>query len=321
MKKKLLVTMLLILTITSFSQNKSTMNFDNSCSFNNTPITDDIYEFSSSSEAKKTILNIVSVVGLKPNFEIVASNVPNAVAVIDKGKRYIYYSENFIENIKKGTGTKWASISVIAHEIGHHLNGHTLDNIGSRPSTELEADEFSGFALKKMGASLEEAQAGMKHIGNDKGSLTHPPKSARLEAIAVGWKKADSEVKSKTETSTSSETKPIFRRAKKQPTQTSTRNTERHINSKGDLCITNKSSKFLKLNVVVANKHNNLNHSNQYAARIKLNPSATKCFYDIPAKPHFYYVFDINRKSSYSPSYDEGYIKIEKGKITNYNIN
>lgn len=319
MKKIIPLLILIFFTITVFGQNKSEMNFENSCSYNDKAIIDDVYEFSSSSEAKKIILNIVSVVGLKPNFEIIASNVPNAVAVIQNGKRYIYYSENFIEKITKESGTKWASISVIAHEIGHHLNGHTLNKTGNRIVLELEADEFSGFALRKMGASLTEAQAGMRKIGNNKGSSTHPPKSARLEAISVGWKKADIEEKSKN--TQSLRTKSNSTRTRPNSTRTKGRGVKRQINSTGDLCITNKSSKFLRLNVVVANKSTNLNQSNQYSARIKLNPNRTKCFYDIPAKPHFYYVYDVNIRSSYKSSYDEGYIKVEKGKTTNYIIN
>ena len=34
---------------------------------------------------------------------------------------------------------------------------HTLERGGSRPEIELEADEFSGFVLRKMGATLPQA--------------------------------------------------------------------------------------------------------------------------------------------------------------------
>src|SRR5688572_22598823 len=106
--------------------------------------------------ATKIIELILETVGLRASFEVRKANVPNAAAVVYKGKRYILYNPSFIAAMDKAAGTPWASIAVLAHEIGHHLSGHTLDGNGSLPSIELEADEFSGFVLRKMGASLEE---------------------------------------------------------------------------------------------------------------------------------------------------------------------
>jgi hypothetical protein len=177
--------------IPAFSQNPLSIDATQSCSYFGETISDDLYEFKSSKEANGVISQIMSVMGLKPRFEIKAANVPNAAAVIYDNKRYILYSQNFISNLDHATRTDWGAISILAHEIGHHLNGHTLEHGGSRPSHELEADEFSGFILRKMGATLTEAQAAMRILADDEGSYTHPPKSARLEAIAVGWKSAD----------------------------------------------------------------------------------------------------------------------------------
>jgi hypothetical protein len=154
----------------------------------------DTYSFSSEDEAEKLIADIMSVVGLKPNFEIKEGDVENAAAVVYKGKRYILYNAEFIKKIKKKTRTDWAGISILAHEIGHHLNGHTITGRGSHPETELEADEFSGFVLRKMGATLNEAQIVMRTISSERGSATHPGKSQRLASIRSGWKHADSQI-------------------------------------------------------------------------------------------------------------------------------
>lgn len=140
--------------------------------------------------AEKVVQDIMSVIGLRSNFELRSAGVPTAAAVIKKGKRYILYNPKFMNNIISATGSKWAAVSILAHEIGHHLSGHTLDNESSKPTTELEADEFSGFVLQKMGASLTEAQVAMAAIASLKGSHTHPPKNQRLSAIAAGWGKA-----------------------------------------------------------------------------------------------------------------------------------
>lgn len=75
----------------------------------------------------------------------------------------------------------------MAHEIGHHLSGHTLDGLGSRPKKELEADRFSGFILQKMGATLDQATATVNTF-SEEGSRTHPGRSARVAAVTNGWK-------------------------------------------------------------------------------------------------------------------------------------
>lgn len=173
----------------AYGQTVLNVNLKHSCSYFGEPIKGNVYSFDSSFQARDLVSKIVNTVGLKPNFEIMAANVPNAAAVIQGSNRLILYSERFISEIKDATGTDWSAISILAHEIAHHLNGHTLDGRGSRPSKELEADEFSGFVLAKLGASLSEAQIAMRKLGSPIGSDTHPAKDARLEAITVGWKK------------------------------------------------------------------------------------------------------------------------------------
>jgi hypothetical protein len=146
--------------------------------------------FSSSAEADNAVGRVVQVVGLPKNFAIRAANVPNAAAVIVGNQRYILYSNIFMDRVKNVTQTDWAAISILAHETGHHLAGHTVSNAGSIPIQELEADRFSGFVLERMGATLPEATAAMTNFGSNDPSPTHPGKAARLEAIAAGWTQA-----------------------------------------------------------------------------------------------------------------------------------
>ncbi|MGZ8545123.1 MAG: hypothetical protein ACXWV0_07485, partial [Flavisolibacter sp.] len=81
--------------------------------------------FSNVTESRNIAQEIIDIVGLKPNFEVREANVPNAAAIVYNGKRYVLYNPTFIRQLEQSTGTKWAGISVLAHEIGHHLNGHT----------------------------------------------------------------------------------------------------------------------------------------------------------------------------------------------------
>lgn len=133
---------------------------------------------------------IMNIIGLVPNFELKEANVQNVQASISHRKRYILYNPEYISWINNATNDKWAAFALLAHEIGHHLNGHTIRRSGSRPALELEADEFAGFVLYKLGASLEQAQGVMNFIAKAKASKTHPGRSSRMHAIQSGWNKA-----------------------------------------------------------------------------------------------------------------------------------
>lgn len=145
-------------------------------------------------QGKQIAERIIDVVGLRANFDIRPANIENAAAVVYGGKRYVLFNPTFINNLIKTTGTEWAAISVLAHEVGHHLNGHTVTGSGSQQTSELEADEFSGFVLRKMGASLAQAQAAMQTLASARASRTHPAKYDRLAAIQQGWSHADDQL-------------------------------------------------------------------------------------------------------------------------------
>ncbi len=163
------------------------------CSYDEAQLESDVYVFDASSEADRIVLEIVDALGLQKNFIVKSSNVPNALATTDGGQRYILYSTTFLEKFKADANTRWAAYSVLAHEIGHHLNGHDFSETDSRKRKllEMEADQFSGSVLRMLGATLPESQAGIETFGLQGESNTHPSKTARREAIAGGWKKRD----------------------------------------------------------------------------------------------------------------------------------
>ncbi len=141
------------------------------------------------------IREITDAVGLKARFELRATReVDNAAAVVYEGKRYLLYNPAFLSAVNRAGHTDWAGISILAHEMGHHLNGHTLRAGGSQPADELEADEFSGFVLRKLGASLAQAQAAMATVPDADDSPTHPGRTPRLAAIGQGWQRANAQL-------------------------------------------------------------------------------------------------------------------------------
>ena len=189
MKKHVLWAILLLLAAGAPSQER--LLFSSSCNYTGelSPV-EDLYGFASDTEADDAMRRIMKYTGLPANFTIKAANVPNAAAVLYEEKRFILYNQYFMLRIKDETKTDWAALSILAHEIGHHLSGHTLDTQGSRPDKELEADRFSGYVLYKMGATLDEARIAMETLAVETGTPTHPPKSARLAAVTNGWLEA-----------------------------------------------------------------------------------------------------------------------------------
>jgi hypothetical protein len=136
---------------------------------------------------------ILKFSGLSTNFVIYSASIQNAMATIIDGKRYILYDPSLLRYTDITSGSYWSSMSILAHEIGHHLAGHTLSPSGSSLSDELEADKYSGFVLYKLGASLTQASAAMQTLASETDSKTHPAKYKRLQAIAQGWNEANSQ--------------------------------------------------------------------------------------------------------------------------------
>jgi Zn-dependent protease with chaperone function len=148
--------------------------------------------FRSKPEASKAIEEIVRRSGLKQNFYVMeCPNTDNCYAVTQNGERIIVYDAKFMQKINDMTKTDWGALSILAHEIGHHLQGHTLKVGGSDYTKEIEADEFSGFVMYQMGASLKQAQTAIWMLTTDNDSGTHPPRNKRIRAIEKGYKNAE----------------------------------------------------------------------------------------------------------------------------------
>jgi hypothetical protein len=148
---------------------------------------------SSNTHAQKVVDRILKPIGLMRNFKIMeCSNTENCFATVLKGQRYIVYDGAFMQSLEEETETDWSAISIMAHEIGHHLQGHTIDGRGGQPQKEIEADKFSGFVLHQLGASLDESLVAVRALGDERATPTHPAKTARLDAIRKGWLEAES---------------------------------------------------------------------------------------------------------------------------------
>jgi len=148
-------------------------------------------KFQSVYEAKTILQNMLDTIQWKENFSIREHNgIRNAYATIINRVRWIIYDNDFLEDVDAYAATKWASVSVLAHEMGHHYYNHVVSSGGSTPPKEIEADAFSGYVMAKLGASLQQSIAAMQSIASDRASSSHPAKRDRIDAISRGWNSA-----------------------------------------------------------------------------------------------------------------------------------
>lgn len=152
-----------------------------------------VSSFASNKDAEAAVDMILENNGLPRNFNLVSCpDIKNAKAITPENKmRYIVYDPEFISNLN-GDHIDWVGMSILAHELGHHLCNHTLERPKSLEESrlnELQADHYSGFQMQKLGATLEQAQMAVMlnaSEGDDRYS-THPNKAKRLESIKQGY--------------------------------------------------------------------------------------------------------------------------------------
>ncbi len=150
---------------------------------------EDIYELDPSQKVLETVRRIAAVSGVEErSFEVWAADVGIAAAVICDGARKLYYSANTFADLA-GDRSEWIISAILAHEMGHHLNGHTVAETTEFQRHELEADQFAGFVICQLGGTLEHARSGLELYAGD-AHPTYPPVGVRREAVAAGWSSA-----------------------------------------------------------------------------------------------------------------------------------
>ena len=140
-------------------------------------------------EARNFFRQLLDAAGFPPiddRIQIRASkDTDNAEAFVERGQRYILYNSAFMREIAELTGNYWSLVAVLAHEIGHLLLFH-VEFDGRFHEFELEADRQAGFILRRMGATLEEAQGVFRHFP-ESDTPTHPGRARRIQSVALGW--------------------------------------------------------------------------------------------------------------------------------------
>jgi hypothetical protein len=193
-KTKVLITALslFLISIKSYCQKPETTFM---CSYTAGAINEksicNLLGFQTRQIAQKAVERIVSMSGLRQNFYVMeCPNIDNCFAATRNGERLIVYDASFMRRVNSMTKTDWGAMSILSHEIGHHLQGHTIKPGGSDPNRELEADEFSGFVMYQMGSSLKDAQSAIWKLTTDYDTGSHPPRRKRMASIKKGYQNA-----------------------------------------------------------------------------------------------------------------------------------
>jgi hypothetical protein len=157
-------------------------------------------------DAKASMDRICSAAGIKNNFVLVQCNTTGTCVAIEKdGDPYILYDNIFLNKLKnlnygftekkiinkKSTINDWEALTILSHELGHHQNQHFSKLVRSTYSVkdlELQADEFAGGVMFKLGATLSQ---GEKIYYSDfvpiSATLEHPGRTDRINSFEKGY--------------------------------------------------------------------------------------------------------------------------------------
>lgn len=159
--------------------------------------------FVSEKQVEDMITEMLAKVGARNRYIIInCTQVENCQAFLFRGKPYILYNPNFLGQVKKlnfssaslpnATEKDWETLTILAHELGHHINNHLLNPLpdATQREMELEADETAGFIIYLLGGTLSQAKFAFNNVP-EKGSYTHPGRQQRIDAVAKGWNDAE----------------------------------------------------------------------------------------------------------------------------------
>ena len=186
------------------SPKNNTLKIDSYCSFfaevkKEVTLASIPINFGSQTDVQLKLQKLKTYFDKTVDFKVGLTNINTAAAVRSNNQNYILYDEKFYYDLMRKAGTEWGPLSVFAHEIAHHREGHLLPKgfadtgfkisklHGQMLIQELEADWFSGRILAKMGATQNEATEAIRKVIPEQATATHPARAARLAIIKDGW--------------------------------------------------------------------------------------------------------------------------------------
>jgi len=127
-------------------------------------------------------------------FEIFCTDLPkgtNAQAMFYQRRQIIAYEWPLEAKLADSSERQWDIVAVLAHEIAHHMLGHTLDLSNDRKRMELDADRFAGHTIGIMRGEQDDAMKAInQYINDQQQGPEYPSKTARKKAARDGWTRA-----------------------------------------------------------------------------------------------------------------------------------
>lgn len=200
MRSLILLAALFILSGSLFAQDRRGTNFNGQPAGDPGPCAGSSANFMTEQDVSRLITDMLDRIDIRNRFLIVACRqVDNCQATLYKGKPYILYNPDFLDEVKRMNFSSadirvstrnWETLTILAHELGHHVNNHLLNPHpdATQREMELEADEFAGAMIFRMGGTIEQAKAAYLSQP-ERGSYEHPGRQQRLDAVTRGWEK------------------------------------------------------------------------------------------------------------------------------------
>jgi len=146
------------------------------------------------SDVVEKLNQITDIAGFPTNFMVYSTKTPG-ISVISSinqanNERIIIYNEVYRQKIAASRNLDWTTIFMIAHEVGHHLAGHTLgEDESKRRQEELSADYFAGFIMAHFYAEKSHVLEAINFLEENPTDGIHPPRIERENKILEGWAK------------------------------------------------------------------------------------------------------------------------------------
>ncbi|MBK8967941.1 MAG: hypothetical protein R3D58_01375 [Saprospiraceae bacterium] len=153
------------------------------CHFGGTQQEEELYTFTSGSPVMENLVTEILKLGgdLERNFTLIQTNVESVSAVVVGGNRYLLWSQDYLER-----ATDVQAFASVAHEIGHHVNNHSLQ-VDRQTGEAEEANLFMGYILSRKFNSDEALQV---IFGKDGHQFSRVWENNWLEAAQKGYQKA-----------------------------------------------------------------------------------------------------------------------------------
>lgn len=183
--------LILVLSLFISSINGQTLiKVDNGCFFDESNKSSEILAMKPKSNFFPKVANdIIISVGIKKEILCYEASIDNAMATIYNGQLVIIYDPIFLQKIEKISNYQGGSKLVLAHEIGHLLNLHSISSSSASAWwDELDADYFAGSIAHKQNIPIETIfKFAEIYPAINSNESTHPHRDSRIKTMINGY--------------------------------------------------------------------------------------------------------------------------------------